>query len=82
MKRSIIVLIILCFGLALIMGVIHSCKKSTSPSTESYYIGNMNTKVFHRPSCSYLPSAENQIRFNTRQDAINAGYKPCEHCKP
>ena len=70
--------ILLALGLA-------GCKKSLdSPeNTEpSYYIGNINTYKFHRPSCSYLPNPENRTTFETRSEAVNAGYSPCEHCDP
>ncbi len=46
------------------------------------YIGNKNTKVFHLPSCSYLPYPENRVYFNTRQAAVHAGYRPCKKCHP
>jgi len=82
MKRAIIIFALLCFCSALFLGVLECHKKPTPPTTEPYYIGNKNTKIFHRPSCSYLPAPENQVRFNTRQEAINAGYTPCGHCKP
>lgn len=46
------------------------------------YIGNKNSKVFHLPSCKSLPSAENQVKINSREAAIKDGYKPCSICKP
>ena len=46
------------------------------------YIGNANSKKFHRPTCSYLPNQENQVVFDTREAAIAAGYSPCGHCNP
>lgn len=46
------------------------------------YIGSAKTKKFHYFYCSYLPDAENQVPFDTRDDAIAAGYTPCGHCKP
>jgi methylphosphotriester-DNA--protein-cysteine methyltransferase len=46
------------------------------------YTGNRNTKKFHLPSCSYLPDPENRVYFTTREQAINAGYTPCGHCRP
>jgi len=41
-----------------------------------YYIGNVNSKVLHLPSCSGLPAEKNQIRFETYNDAIKEGYTP------
>lgn len=46
------------------------------------YIGSAETKKFHFFFCSYLPNPENQIPFDTRDEAIAAGYSPCGHCNP
>ncbi len=46
------------------------------------YIGSAKTKKFHYFYCSYLPNAGNQVHFDTRDEAIAAGYTPCGHCKP
>lgn len=46
------------------------------------YIGNTSSKKFHLPTCSYLPDAANQITFDSRDEAIAAGYDPCGHCHP
>lgn len=54
----------------------------TAGSAEAYYIGNKNSKVFHRPSCSGLPAEGNQVSFETRDEAEAAGYSPCGRCKP
>jgi len=64
-------------------------KQQVSPSTTDstgttgfQYIGNPKTKKFHLPTCSYLPAENNRVYFDTRQEAIDAGYSPCGHCKP
>lgn len=54
----------------------------TDGSAEDYYIGNLNSQVFHRPTCSGLPAEQNQTKFDTREDALDAGYTPCGRCKP
>jgi hypothetical protein len=46
-------------------------------SETSYYIVNTKTKKYHKPSCSYLPSAENSKKVS--KSGI-AGYSPCGHC--
>lgn len=46
------------------------------------YIGNKNSKVFHRSSCTSLPAEHNRIYFKTREAAVRAGYNPCGQCKP
>jgi len=56
---------------------------STPVDTETLlYIGNKNSKTFHLESCSSLPQEQNSVYFNTRQEAIDAGYTPCGKCKP
>jgi len=46
------------------------------------YIGNKSSKKFHLPTCSYLPDRDHQVTFDSREDAIAAGYSPCGHCHP
>lgn len=50
--------------------------------TERTYIGNLNTKKFHLPSCNSLPDEKNQIQFKSREEAIKQGYEPCKRCHP
>ena len=49
---------------------------------EDYYIGNINSKRLHRPSCSGLPQEQNRILFDTWDEAANDGYLPCGTCNP
>ena len=46
------------------------------------YIGNRNSKVFHRPTCWTLPAEKNQVPFDSRDAATDAGYRACKNCKP
>ena len=46
------------------------------------YIGNKNSKKFHLPTCSTLPAEKNRVFFDSRQEAVDAGYDPCGNCKP
>lgn len=48
----------------------------------SGYIGNLNSHVFHRESCSGLPVEKNQVYFDSREAAVTAGYTPCGRCDP
>lgn len=45
------------------------------------YIGNKNTKKFHKPTCRSLPAPQNRVYFKTRDEAIKVGYVPCKICK-
>ncbi len=51
-------------------------------SKDPSYIGNKNSKAFHLPTCHTLPAQKNQVYFETRDEAISQGYKPCKKCKP
>ncbi len=45
-------------------------------------IGNTGTLVFHNPDCQYSKSKKCTAIFNTKDEAIQKGYKPCGTCKP
>ena len=49
---------------------------------EGGYIGNKNSKKFHKPDCRSLPAPKNRIIFSSRENAINAGYSACRNCNP
>lgn len=61
-------------------------KEATRPHTEEFedanYIGNINSKKYHLPSCSGLPNEENRTYFMTKEAAEKAGYDPCGNCRP
>lgn len=59
-----------------------STYQTDTPVPETDYIGNSSTKKFHRSTCSYLPSTENQVPLKSRDEAINNGYVPCKRCNP
>lgn len=46
------------------------------------YHGNVKSGVFHAPSCRYYDCKNCNAVFHSRQDAINAGYRPCKICNP
>jgi len=46
------------------------------------YIGNINSKKFHLPSCSGLPYEKNRVYFKSIAAAHKAGYSPCGLCHP
>lgn len=68
MKRT----LALCFVLLMICG------------TALAYVGNRNTRKFHHDNCSsvYQMKPSNRVYIETREDAINSGYVPCQRCKP
>ncbi len=50
--------------------------------TEYPYVGNLNTKIFHKTTCSSVPSESNSIWFTSREEAIEKGYTACGKCNP
>ncbi|HHX24375.1 MAG TPA: MBL fold metallo-hydrolase [Thermoanaerobacterales bacterium] len=52
----------------------------TTINKPDYYIGNVNSKVFHLPSCSSLPVEKNRIYFKHEIEATIQGYIPCSKC--
>ena len=57
-----------------------SGQQSSGPQTIQAYIGNVNSKKFHLPSCSNLPDPANQVLFSSYEQAVQAGYTPCSNC--
>ncbi|SFI23735.1 competence protein ComEC [Tindallia magadiensis] len=53
----------------------------TEPPEEGY-IGNVNSDIFHTSDCNSLPAEHNRIHFNSRDEAIEAGQRPCQRCNP
>ena len=48
------------------------------------YIGNSNSLKFHYADCYFVSkmNPENKAYFDTREEAIAAGYVPCKRCNP
>ncbi len=46
------------------------------------YRGQRRSRVFHAPHCRYYNSKNCTVNFESREEAIAAGYKPGRHCKP
>lgn len=55
--------------------------KKPAPVIKPYH-GNVKSKKFHRQGCRYYSCRNCLARFQTREDAIKAGYIPCKVCKP
>jgi methylphosphotriester-DNA--protein-cysteine methyltransferase len=46
------------------------------------YHGNIKSKIFHDADCRYFDCKNCVAVFDTRAEAIEAGYRPCKICKP
>jgi len=66
----------------------HGNKSSSAPTRSPAYVraggyhGNVRSHVFHKPGCSGYNCKNCSAIFRTRQEAIEAGYRPCGNCKP
>ena len=60
-----------------------STEPATTPVTEGY-VASKNSQVFHRADCKSAAkiSEKNLVRYNSRDEAIQAGKKPCHECNP
>lgn len=58
---------------------------TTDEDITDTYIVNINTKKFHKPSCSSVSklSEKNKKKYKgKRSSLINNGYEPCKNCNP
>lgn len=46
------------------------------------YSGNTNTYKFHEKSCRHYSCKNCTAHFATREEALEAGYRPCGVCDP
>ena len=48
------------------------------------YIGNRRSHIFHRAGCHYVRRMNegNKVEFDSRDEAIEEGYRPCLKCCP
>ena len=48
------------------------------------YVASKSSKIFHKDTCFHAKriSPENLVRFNTRQEALQNGRRPCKTCSP
>ena len=64
-----------------------SSDESTTESNSDYqatYVASSDSDKFHDPFCSQAQRIKeaNKITFSSRDEAISAGYEPCEICYP
>lgn len=57
-------------------------EKAAPPATG--YLASANSQVFHKADCRSAANiaAKNLVRYNTRDEAVQAGKRPCAECKP
>lgn len=58
-------------------------KNNDSTADGKFYYGVKTTGVFCLPSCkSKLPLEKNIVFFDSYQEAVKTGFRPCKRCRP
>jgi phosphatidylserine/phosphatidylglycerophosphate/cardiolipin synthase-like enzyme len=59
-------------------------KPAAARATSRAFVTSRNSDVFHRANCRSAEkiSPKNLIGYATREEALRAGKKPCEECRP
>jgi len=55
-----------------------------SAMAEYKYVASKNSKIFHKPECRWAKriKPENLVGYNSKDEALKAGKRPCKLCKP
>lgn len=58
--------------------------ESITIETEVYYVGNVNSEIYHRHTCTSVSrmSEKNKTTIYTVDQAEYEGYRPCKNCSP
>lgn len=58
--------------------------ETTSPKSSGAYVGSIDSDKYHNPGCRFAKEIlpENEIWFDSAEDAQNSGYSPCGGCHP
>ena len=58
--------------------------ETTSQKSSGVYVGSVDSDKYHNPSCRFAKEIlpENEIWFDSAEDAQNSGYSPCGGCHP
>ncbi len=58
--------------------------RSTASASPYPFVASNSGSVFHRPDCRWAQniSGDNRLGYKTREEAVQAGKRPCKTCKP
>lgn len=58
--------------------------KSNLKQSSVEYVGNSNSSIVHKSRCSSVSrmSPSNMVHFDSLDEALDEGYRPCKKCKP
>lgn len=80
-KKLIVALLVTSLLLPIAIGIL--CPDIVGAASQEYW-GSAKSDKFHYPSCQWAKKIhqENLIIFESRKEALDAGYVPCKVCKP
>ena len=53
---------------------------NAEPAQPVQFIGSKKSTTFHAPDCGSLPGEKNRVYYDSYEEAIAAGCKPCQGC--
>lgn len=58
--------------------------ETTSPKSSGVYVGSVDSDKYHNPSCRFAKEIlpENEVWFDSAEEAQNANYSHCGSCRP
>lgn len=57
------------------------CQKRDKSDAVKFFLAVKSTKIVCNPGCSSkIPLEKNMVFFNTLDEALEAGYRPCKIC--
>ncbi|MBI3923154.1 MAG: hypothetical protein HY318_17165 [Armatimonadetes bacterium] len=64
--------------------VIQPAKTSATklPALSGKYVGEVGTRLFHRPDCPKIARVHKWIDFPDREQALQNRYEACTYCRP
>lgn len=61
--------------------MVKASKNRDKSYTDKFFLAVKSTKIVCKPDCSSkIPLEKNMEFYNTLDEAINAGYRPCKIC--
>jgi len=63
------------------LGILISAASAVNTGIFAYH-GNIKSKIFHSPACRYYDCKKCTKVFNSKTEAVKAGYRACKVCKP
>ena len=59
-------------------------KDTSGEAAQEKVVSSKNSQIFHKIDCSSVKriKSENKISYDNRQQAIDAGKRPCKNCNP